>query len=156
MCAKYASGAGFSGNDLVEAIAIGMGESDCRTYFNDPTPQDQGMWQIQVVSSDPWRNGTYGDLRDPSFNARATYHLSGGGANWHAWSTYTDPLNPRYYGNYLPAARIAAQKYNRAARYSGDFDGNGLTDFTVYRPTTGNWHILYNDGSTYTRPWGGS
>ncbi|MFB9503268.1 hypothetical protein ACFFR6_40330, partial [Saccharothrix mutabilis subsp. capreolus] len=42
------------------------------------------------------------------------------------------------------------------AAYSGDFDANGMTDFVTYTPSNGNWHILYNDGSTYTRPWGGS
>lgn len=45
-------------------------------------------------------------------------------------STYP---SPRYYRNYLSQARAAAAKY-RAAVYSGDFDANGMTDFTIFRP----------------------
>ncbi|MEU7532490.1 VCBS repeat-containing protein [Saccharothrix sp. NPDC042600] len=64
---------------------------------------------------------------------------------------------PERYGYEAHDGAVVAQAlFGGAAGYSGDFDGNGLTDFTVYRPTTGNWRILYNDGSTYTRPWGGS
>jgi hypothetical protein len=153
VCARYAHQAGFRGNDLVEAIAIGMGESDCRTYFNDPDPQDQGMWQIQVNSTDPWRNGTYGDLKDPAFNARATYAISRGGTNWQAWSTYTNPSSPRYYGNYLSRAARAASVYS-AARFAADFDGSGARDLAVYREGDHSFHIQHSDGRYDVRSWG--
>ena len=39
----------------------------------------------------------------------------------------------------------------RAAQYhTGDFDGDGVTDSTVYRPSTANWFILNSGSNTVT------
>ena len=39
---------------------------------------------------------------------------------------------------------------------SGDFDGDGLQDPAVYRPSTGQWWILRSkDGTTCVATWGG-
>ncbi|MDX3656971.1 hypothetical protein PV646_06585 [Streptomyces sp. ID05-26A] len=154
VCAKHAANAGFGGEHLIEAIAIGMGESDCRSYFDDPTPADQGTWQLQYNASDPWRNGTYGNLQDPAYNARATHHISSGGTNWRPWSTYTQTSSPRYYRKYLDVSRAAAAKY-LTSRSSSDMNANGMTDFVTFTPGDATWHILFNDGSEYHRSWGG-
>jgi hypothetical protein len=55
LCASVASRAGFSGDRLVTAVAVGMGESSCRPdaqNSNGPTKGcpngsvDRGLWQI--------------------------------------------------------------------------------------------------------------
>jgi hypothetical protein len=36
-----------------------------------------------------------------------------------------------------------------------DFDGDGKSDFTIYRPTVGGWHINQSSGGTFSKSWGG-
>ncbi len=38
----------------------------------------------------------------------------------------------------------------------GDVDGDGLADFSVYHPATGNWHVLFGAGAGWIVPWGWS
>ncbi|MFJ5986278.1 hypothetical protein [Lentzea sp. NPDC092896] len=148
VCAKHAQKAGFRGEDLVEAVAIGMAESRCRTYFDDPVPADQGMWQIKVDRNDPWRNGTNGNLLDPAYNAVVTNRMSSGGTNWTAWTTY----NNGTYRRYLDVARDAANNFT-ASRHSADFNGNGSSDYAVYRPSDGSFHVLFDSGGLYEPSW---
>ncbi|MBV9780944.1 MAG: VCBS repeat-containing protein, partial [Acidobacteriaceae bacterium] len=38
---------------------------------------------------------------------------------------------------------------------SGDFDGDGVLDYAVWRPSTGVWFIVPSNGNTpYTQQWG--
>ena len=109
LCAKVASRAGFSGDRLVTAVAVGMGESSCRpdAYLsNGPTKGcpngsvDRGLWQINSC----WHPSVSKSCAyDAQCNANAAYRISSGGANWKPWVAYT---NGRY-ENYLDEARAA-------------------------------------------------
>jgi hypothetical protein len=109
LCAKVASRAGFSGDWLVTAIAVGMAESSCRpdAYLsNGPTKgcpngsTDRGLWQINGC----WHPSVSKSCAyDAQCNANAAYRISSGGANWKPWVAYT---NGRY-KNYLDEARAA-------------------------------------------------
>ena len=60
-----------------------------------------------------------------------------------------------------PTSSYQARRYvnviqNGASTYSSDMDANGMTDFVTFTPSDGNWHVLYNDGRQYHRPWGGT
>src|SRR3712207_2365011 len=109
LCASVASRAGFTGDRLVTAVAVGMGESSCRAdaqNANGPTKGcpngsvDRGLWQINSC----WHPSVSKSCAyDAQCNANAAYRISSGGTNWKPWVAYT---NGRY-EDYLDDARAA-------------------------------------------------
>jgi hypothetical protein len=61
----------------------------------------------------------------------------------------------RYQPEAADAEVIAKAVMAMGARFSSDFDANGMTDFVTYTESDGNWHILYNNGRVWERNWGG-
>lgn len=98
---------------LARATAIAIAESGGNTQAHNGRGRDDsyGLWQINMYGDmGPARRTQFGitsnsQLYDPAVNARAMFHISGGGKNWQPWSTY-DGL--RYKAAY-PAALSAAQ-----------------------------------------------
>ena len=108
-CASVASRAGFSGDRLVTAVAVGMGESSCRAdaqNANGPTKGcpngsvDRGLWQINSC----WHPSVSKSCAyDAQCNANAAYRISTKGTNFKPWAAYTNGS----YRNHLEAARAA-------------------------------------------------
>lgn len=111
--AQVAKAAGFRGVALIVAVAVAGAESG----YNDAAEGDVaiqdakwgpsiGRWQIRSLKAETntgqWRDATR--LHDAGFNARAAYAISGGGANWGAWATYTNGT----YRRHLNEAKDAA------------------------------------------------
>ncbi len=109
LCASVASRAGFSGDRLVTAVAVGMGESSCRPdaqNANGPTKGcpngsvDRGLWQINSC----WHPSVSKSCAyDAQCNANAAYRISAKGTNFRPWVAYTNGS----YRNHLEAARAA-------------------------------------------------
>lgn len=99
--------AGFTGDALRTAVAIGMAESGGNPHsFNGNVrtgDQSYGLFQINMLGNmGPSRRAQYGlssndALFDPYQNARVAYAMSGGGKNWGPWSTYKSGAYRRYY-----------------------------------------------------------
>jgi hypothetical protein len=114
-CAGVASQAGFSGDRLVTAVAVGMGESSCRAdaqNANGPTKGcpngsvDRGLWQINSC----WHPSVSKSCAyDPQCNANAAYRISAKGTNFKPWVAYTNGS----YRNHLEAARAAVARLSR-------------------------------------------
>ncbi len=106
--AQYAANAGFTGDDLVTAVAIAMAESGGgNMYAYNPERQagarngygSYGLWQIYVqgnlrflvangyVDETAWPPGI--NLFDPQTNAQAAFDIySSTGGTFDAWTTY--------------------------------------------------------------------
>lgn len=101
--AQYAAAAGFSGADLVTAVAIALAESGGNPNDYNSEPQDvpgrygrisvndglgsQGLWQIYLAAHPEFAGE---NLLDPQTNANAAYSIYAvAGNNFTPWSTYT-------------------------------------------------------------------
>lgn len=86
LAAKAAQVAGFTGTDLVTAVAVAGAESG----YN-PTARNSigasGLWQIlQSAHQGLW---SMGDWRDPAVNARMAYSVWHAAHGWTPWTTWT-------------------------------------------------------------------
>lgn len=109
---QLASNAGFSGSDLITAVAIAMVESGgvVQNYNPEPgakggTPAGQGsygLWQIYLKMHPEFSTA---QLLDPQGNANAAYAIySGDGESFRQWTgSY---VNGKYLA-YLPAVNAA-------------------------------------------------
>jgi hypothetical protein len=110
--ASYAANAGFSGDDLVTAIAIALAESggdpnargDKTAIHPDGT--SYGLWQIHWTVHP--EVGNPDNLFDPQINANAAYKVWQE-QGFNAWSTYGDSLpgHNNAYASHLDAAFAA-------------------------------------------------
>lgn len=86
--------AGFNGKNLEVAKKIVFLESTNRPYAYNKSSDCYGLFQIRMAGSlGTDRRAKYGlsqkeDLFDPLVNAKIAYHMSNGGQNWSAWTTY--------------------------------------------------------------------
>lgn len=88
--AQVAQSAGFSGQGLVNAVAVALAESGGdpkaeNTNSDQWHSRDRGLWQI----NDHWHPGVTDAMAyDPAQCAAAAYQISSGGMNWSPWSTW--------------------------------------------------------------------
>lgn len=99
----YARGAGFAGNDVIIAGAVGMAESSGRTDAINFVPC-VGIWQINVRAHPEY---TIDQMKDPGNNARAAYAVFKS-QGWRAWSTYTSGAYKRYLASATKASGSSA------------------------------------------------
>jgi len=50
--------------------------------------------------------------------------------------------------------QVEAMTNRHLQMHSADFDGDGKTDYAIFRPSTGRWWIRYATGVTKSYPWG--
>jgi hypothetical protein len=88
--AQAAKDAGFTGNDLVIAIAVAKAESNWRPSVVSPTnadgTKDCGLWQINSIHKDLLRKNS---CSDPKANARMARQVwKNAHGSWSPWYTY--------------------------------------------------------------------
>lgn len=103
---KYASDAGFSGNDLDIAVAVALAESGGNPSSHNTNAgtgdNSYGLWQINMLGSlGPDRRAKFklksnNDLFDPATNARVAHGIWASNG-WKAWTTYTSGKYKKYY-----------------------------------------------------------
>jgi hypothetical protein len=94
--AGVASNAGFTGADLVLAVAIAYGESSGNPSAENTTPPDNsyGLWQINV-NAHPEYDPTA--LLDPQTNANAAFAIySAAGNSFKPWGAFTNGSYQQY------------------------------------------------------------
>ena len=119
--ADYAVQAGFTGQALINIIAIVLAESggDPNAHCQGCSPQapledSRGLAQINVG---PGGNTQYSswNLYDPLSNLSAAWSVSSGGTNFNPWTTFTGGK----YLQYLPRAEAAAAQVSPLATSLG-------------------------------------
>jgi hypothetical protein len=106
--AQLGSNAGFSGNDLVTATAIGLAESGGNPSAYNPETQagaapGAGSYGIFQIFSTAHPNYSTSQLLDPQQNANAAYDIYDSAGGFSPWSTY----NNGSYQNFLGQAQQA-------------------------------------------------
>lgn len=94
--AGVASNAGFTGGDLVLAVAIAYGESSGNPNATNTTPPDNsyGLWQINI-NAHPEYDAT--SLLDPQTNANAAFAIySAAGNSFSPWGAFTNGSYQQY------------------------------------------------------------
>lgn len=127
--AGAAKGAGFSGNNLVIAVAVALAESGGNTRAHNPRGLDNsyGLWQINMLGQmGVERRKAFGirsneELWDPNVNARAAKKIH----SWQGWSGWTTYTSGRY-RIYLNRARKAAGNPSAASGGAVDAQQAGL------------------------------
>jgi hypothetical protein len=107
-------GAGFVNPDaLVIALAIARAESGWRSDAVNPADAAPpkwgpsiGLWQVRSLAADRGTGRARDEtrLRDPYFNARSAFSISGGGRDWSPWTVWRTGA----YRAHLGVARAAA------------------------------------------------
>lgn len=129
--AAHARSAGFSGEDLVTAVAIALGESGGRTDAKGDVGLQTstwgpsiGLWQIRSLKAD-YGKGTTRDEQanyDPAHNARAAYTLyRGRNGGFGDWSVF----NNGAWRSHVAAARAgvnATASTSTGAASTGTYD----------------------------------
>lgn len=98
--ASYAANAGFSGFELVEAIAIAYAESagDPNAVGDLDLGRSIGLWQINLRAHPEYSEQ---ELLDPQTNANAAFAIyQAAGNSFRPWSTF----NSGAYSNFLERA----------------------------------------------------
>lgn len=116
--AAYAHGAGFSGNDLILAIAIAKAESGFNTMAHNTAGKDDsyGLMQINMKGAlGPNRRKQFGisnneGLYDPFINMTCALMIRRARGNFKDWSTY----NNGAYKAHIPAAKAAIAGLQKA------------------------------------------
>jgi murein DD-endopeptidase MepM/ murein hydrolase activator NlpD len=137
--AQAAMAAGFTGQGLITAVAVAGAESGFGANPGPSPTGDYGDWQINHQAHPQY--DTTRLLSDPLYNAQAAYAVSGGGANWSPWTTYTSGA----YQQFLPAAEAAVSGLASAAQtvvnYVFPLASGSYTETQSYHdPSTGGTH----------------
>lgn len=103
VAAMAAKRAGWTGDDLVLAVAIAGAESTWNpsaTNLNANGSTDYGLWQVNSVHATILASG---DWRDPYSNARMAHQVWAQAGGWTPWVTFNEGLHAQH----IPAARAA-------------------------------------------------
>ena len=162
LAASAAKSAGFTGSNLVTAVAVAGAESSyspTETYHNSNGTTDHGLWQINDVNAAAL---AIGDWRDPATNGRMAMMIwKAAGNSWHPWTTF----NSGAYLSHLAEARTAVAALGSGAGGAGtgcDSSGKGAArpfpggSGTVKDPTSGGFLTLatYHMLTEVWRVWG--
>lgn len=99
--AEYARTAGFTGADLVTAVAIAFAESSGNPKAIGDNGTSYGLWQIHYTVHPETYVNSPDELFDPQTNANAAYMIYvAAGNSFHPWTTFTHGT----YAKFLPQA----------------------------------------------------
>ena len=157
LCVSVGRTAGFTGENLVVAVAVAMAESRCDPAARGVNPGhsiDRGLWQINDYYHPDVDDAC---AYDALCNARAAYRISDHGTDWTPWTTYRQGT----YRQYTSQARAAIGAPPVPVLPSKSINGDKYDDAIGVDPAGVAWVYLGTSGggfATGTRlgpGWGG-
>jgi hypothetical protein len=85
--AWYAAQAGFTGQALVNIVAIALAESGGRIGALGDGGESHGLWQVYAPAHRQYDANRLST--DPAYAAKAAFEISGGGKNFDPWTTWS-------------------------------------------------------------------
>ncbi|WP_052685006.1 FG-GAP-like repeat-containing protein [Lentzea aerocolonigenes] len=137
LCVSNGRTAGFTGEKLVVAVAVGMAESRCdpsARYVNSDSHNsvDRGLWQI----NDYWHPEVSDSCAyNAACNAREAYRISDQGTDWTPWSTYKSGR----YKSFVDDARAAIGSSPPPVLASKSVNGDKYDDALGVDPNGNAW-----------------
>jgi len=154
--AKVYAQAGFTGDALVNMVAISRGESGWDPGANGDTSLTDGTWgpsvglsQIRSLNDQSgtggWRDGTR--LADPLFNARAAYAISNGGTNFTPWTVWNEGI----YQQYVEEAKAAVTALGTGAYAPAQAPPAASMEPNADEMGIGDGELTFDDPATIAR-----
>jgi hypothetical protein len=159
LCVSHGRTAGFAGEKLVVAVAVGMAESRCdpaARYVNSDSHNsvDRGLWQI----NDYWHPEVSDSCAyNAACNAKEAYRISDQGTDWTPWSTYKSGR----YKEFMDDARAAIGAPPAPVLPSKSVNGDKYDDALGVDPSGTAWIYKGKSGGGFTAAarlgpgWGG-
>lgn len=148
LCVSHGRTAGFSGEKLVVAVAVGMAESRCdpsARYVNSDSHNsvDRGLWQI----NDYWHPEVSDSCAyNAACNAKEAYRISDQGSDWTPWSTYKSGR----YKEFMDDARAAIGAPPAPVLPSKSVNGDKYDDALGVDPSGTAWIYKGKSGGGFT------
>lgn len=153
---NLARDSGLSPDAAVTATAIALAESSGYVHNDgDVTLEDatwgpsKSLWQIRSARAETGK-GTARDvtqLDDPLFNAHSMAQISGHGANWHPWTTYTNGAYKRYLPQIYAALGISGAHQAPARASAGPLPASTSTG--AASPAAASMDAAINTGGAF-------
>jgi len=132
----------------------GDGKADCAVWR-----ASSGKWFVMPSSGAPQRQQKFGDSTLGDVPVPGDYDGDGKTdyavwrpkqageteAHWYVWRSSTDSAQP---------AKGFGDDTLGDVPVPGDYDGDGKTDFAVWRPSDGKWYVMFSGGGSSATQWG--
>lgn len=132
-------------NDYIFADIDHDGKTDFFKKFNYGSSYVSNLFGDQIITIQNSQCQSFGETKKPNFNGNYSTDLISWNPNTGVWSPFDG-----FTLNSVPFANVSWGSGSLGdIPAAGDFDGDGRTDYAVYRNGTGTWYINQSANSSW-------